>query len=85
MLFRNRAVEYLIHKHKLSNPACPREANLCNIAPHLISFDFNDGDELMFKDEGDNAVIHIDSITYDCSGNVLYPRGPVLNVSWHST
>lgn len=32
------------------------------------SFEFKNGDVLMFKDEGSNGVIHIESITYQCIG-----------------
>jgi hypothetical protein len=35
-------------------------------AVKTYSFDFSDGDKLMFKDEGRNAVVWIKSITYDC-------------------
>ena len=37
----------------------------------LRSFDFKDGDMLMFKDEGANGVLHIESISYQCTGTVL--------------
>ena len=33
-----------------------------------FSFDFVNGDTIAFKDEGDNAVLQIKSITYQCQG-----------------
>ena len=39
--------------------------------PELRSFDFKDGDVLMFKDEGANSVLHIESILYQCAGTML--------------
>ena len=38
------------------------------VAMHVSSFNFKDGDKLMLKDEGRNAVIHIASIQYFCGG-----------------
>lgn len=45
-------------------------------AVKTYSFDFQNGDKLMFKDEGRNAVIHIKSITYAC-GKVAAVQGEV--------
>ena len=33
----------------------------------------------MFKDEGANAVLHIESITYECTGTVPIPILMLLN------
>ena len=53
--------------------------------PHLLvyhqpRFDFQNGDVLVFKDEGANAVIHIESITYECSGTVPILMHLLLNM-----
>ena len=48
------------------------------LAHHQPSFDFNGGDELMFKDEGSDAAVHIESITYECDGTV-----PIVIYTWN--
>ena len=49
--------------------------NLCEYCLELTSssrsFNFKDGDVLMFMDEGDNGVLHIASIAYQCGGLLL--------------
>ena len=51
---------------------------------YACSFNFKDGDKLMFKDEGKNAVIHIESIQYYCpktTGRMLSSKLSVSSVS----
>ena len=43
-----------------------RDTFLRTLSPR--SFGFRNGDVLMFMDEGDNGVLHIESITYQCKG-----------------
>ena len=45
------------------------------------SFYFKNGDVLMFKDEGANGVIHIESITYQCTGAKCTPIRIVMNIN----
>ena len=51
------------------------------LAFHQPSFDFKEGDKLSFKDEGGNAVMHIESITYQCTGIVPILPCILVNMS----
>ena len=37
------------------------------------TFAFHQGSLLEIKDEGDNSVISLNSMTFDCSGKILFP------------
>ena len=50
------------------------------VAMHVSSFNFKDGDKLMFKDEGKNSVIHIASIQYFCGGREVCVGNKRLDV-----